>query len=190
MQQRRRRPGERQDDDGGQSVEIADCGPADELGEADLAAVIYQETGGLRPAWAKGSAKKTEADYDPKSVEALKAAREAIGHVVQKRRAGCQKGGVAKAVPPTAEELKNPNTKSIWEACQAAAKQVQADRAARKDPVNCAKNFYLRTGNKKPGWAKGAAPSQSFGPFRNPAGGGDVPKGADDVHVDIYQDIV
>ena len=40
------------------------------------------------------------------------------------------------------------------------------------------KHFYLDYGQGQPKWAAGKE-TTSYGPFKNAAGGGDVPKGAD-----------
>jgi hypothetical protein len=57
-----------------------------------------------------------------------------------------------------------------YEDSQAAAKKASGDK-------NGPTHFYLDHGQAKPKWANGT-PKESYGPFRNVAGGGDVPKGA------------
>jgi hypothetical protein len=61
--------------------------------------------------------------------------------------------------------------RNAYEDSQAAAKRATGDK-------NGPTHFYLDHGQRKPSWAEGKQPKESYGPFRNVAGGGDVPKGA------------
>lgn len=61
--------------------------------------------------------------------------------------------------------------KTAYEDSQIAAQKAVGDK-------NGPEKFYLDYGQTKPSWTKDKQPTQSYGPFRNSAGGGDVPKGA------------
>jgi hypothetical protein len=58
--------------------------------------------------------------------------------------------------------------------------------SAQADPTRGAKQFYLDYGQPLPSWARGKTPVASYGPFSNPAGGGDVRKGSQRVIIRIY----
>jgi len=77
--------------------------------------------------------------------------------------------GVVKTYPPA---------KRACEDSQGAVGKVTGDP---KGP----QGFYLDYGQPKPAWTKGKEPRESYGPFRNDGGGGDVPKGAK-VQIRVY----
>lgn len=103
---------------------------------------------------------------------ALAAARRTVAAIAYKRNGG----GCAPPRIPTAEELKNPNTKAIWGRCQDAAKSAAAD------DVKTCKHFVIwysddkgNTPSKKPKRIDADWPydhqdkiKSSWGPFAMP----------------------
>jgi hypothetical protein len=88
--------------------------------------------------------------------------------IVENREKAGNNGGVASDKVSSKER----NTPQYKDAQQAAAE------AARSDVTGGSKHFYLDFGQKPPNWAAGKEIT-TYGPFKNAAGGGDVPKGAD-----------
>lgn len=111
------------------------------------------------------------------SADKLKEARRFIAGVAYKRNGQ----GMAPSVIPSEEDLKNPNTKAIWDRCLTAAKDAAAD-----DVANC-KHFVVwfsdddgKTPSKKPQEIEKKWPYEqtdkikgSWGPFTSPI----TPKG-------------
>ncbi len=131
-----------------------------------LANRIYNETSGLRPTAPQG----------PGSAEDLHNARLHMGQVIRNREAGRIQRGVAR------DRLEKQETQAIqtYPPAQRAYQDSQraAERARREpDRTSGAEHFYLDYGQAPPHWAAGEKPVAVFGPFNNPAGGGDVPKG-------------
>jgi RHS repeat-associated protein len=163
--------------------------------EAGNPSFPFGETSSLRPQWRKPNKGENEVpkkreNYDPASVADLAKARQAICEVAQNlQAAGIDPATKTHPSTPTADELKNPDTKYEWGKCQEAADACKGKRITAAD----CKHFYIRKGTEKekdgtytskPSWAAGKTPSHSFGPFRN-MGGGDVGKG-DDIYIDVY----
>ena len=120
--------------------------------------IVHNETGGLRPEAKEGSG----------SSQDLHNAKVAISDVVKNREKSGVNGGVASDKVSSKER----NTSQYKDAQQAAA---QAARSP--DVTGGSKHFYLDYGEKAPSWAAGKE-TTTYGPFKNAAGGGDVPKGA------------
>ncbi|MGA7913585.1 MAG: RHS repeat-associated core domain-containing protein [Candidatus Acidiferrales bacterium] len=120
--------------------------------------IVHNETGGLRPEAKEGSG----------SSQDLHNAKVAISDVVKNREKSGVNGGVASDKVSSKER----NTSQYKDAQQAAA---QAARSP--DVTGSSKHFYLDYGEKAPSWAAGKE-TTTYGPFKNAAGGGDVPKGA------------
>lgn len=166
------------------------------LSEEALAAIIYAETGSLRPRWKNPRGAKREENYDPNSVKKLHDNRKAIGHVVEQLHASCRRVGdgtvTARPLRPSERDLANPNVAREWKDARKAAEEVKQERARRLDPLKSSENFFIRADGrthrgvprKQPRWARGRRPAITWGPFRN-LGGGDVRVSAD-VYVDVY----
>jgi RHS repeat-associated protein len=120
--------------------------------------IVHNETGGLRPEAKQGSG----------SSQDLHNAKVAVADVVENREKAGNNGGVASDKVSSKER----GTPQYKDAQQAAAE------AARSDVTGGSQHFYLDYGQKPPSWAA-RKETTTFGPFRNIAGGGDVPKGAD-----------
>ncbi len=164
----------------------------------------YGETGTMRPQWRQQTEDEKKAgkpvphkweNYDKQSEQDLAAARQAICEIAMNRKQAGKSvsppNGMSPA-QPTGDELKNPNTKDVWDRCKQAAQMCSQKRLL---PENC-HNFYIRKGSAKmpdgtyrdrPSYAPaGKMPEHTYGPFRNlPGGGGDVPAG-DDIYIDVY----
>jgi hypothetical protein len=129
--------------------------------------LIYNETSGLRPTSETGKG----------SPQDLHEARVGAGTVAKNLDSKGQKLGKPLTAPTelTRKEAKAVRNyspaKHAYEDSQAAASKASGDKSG---PTH----FYLDHGQGKPKWAEGKAPKQSYGPFRNDAGHGDVPKGA------------
>jgi hypothetical protein len=129
--------------------------------------VIYNETSGLRPTSETGEG----------SPQDLHEARVGAGTVAKTLDANGKKLGKPLTVTTqlTSKEAKAVRTydpaKHAYEDSQAAARKASRDK-------NGPTHFYLDHGQPKPKWAEGTTPKQCYGPFRNVAGGGDIPKGA------------
>lgn len=121
--------------------------------------IVYNETGGLRPEQKDGSG----------SSQNLHDARVAVSDVIDNRKKAGVKGGVA-SDSVSSKERNNSQYKDAQSAASEAARSP--------DRTGGSTEFYLDYGQPKPSWANGTA-TTSYGPFRNAAGGGDVPKGAD-----------
>lgn len=136
--------------------------PSDPLGNR-----IYNETSGLRPTAPQG----------PGSAEDLHNARLHMGHVIRNREAKGTAGAVAPPVLRTAEAeavRTFPPAREAFQDSQRAAQTAHTE----PDRTGGATHFYLDYAQKPPNWALGKTPLATFGPFVNPAGGGDVPRGA------------
>ncbi len=121
--------------------------------------IVYNETGGLRPETVGGSG----------SSQDLHDARVAIADVINNRANVGTAGGVA-----SDQVGANERNTSQYEDAQSAASEA----ADSPDVTGGSKNFYLDYGQKAPSWAAGKQ-TTTYGPFKNAAGGGDVPKGTD-----------
>lgn len=132
---------------------------------------IYNETAGLRPTVNNGIGPGT--DWD------MQAARIAMAHVIQNRAKAKILNGLAS---PTITDHEAKATSSVGsKAYDAHGESVHAAHVAsmQQDPLGGATNFYLDYGQGPPGYAKAKKlkPVGVFGPFDNPTGGGDAPKG-------------
>ena len=127
---------------------------------------IYNETAGLRPTSESGSGSKQD----------LHNARVGAGTVGRNLGANGKKLGKPRTAPTQLTPREAKAVKSYGPAEHAYEDSQNAARNAIGDK-NGPTHFYLDHGQEKPKWAKGA-PKQSYGPFRNEAGSGDVPKGA------------
>ena len=129
--------------------------------------LIYNETSGLRPTSHSGRGSQQD----------LHDGRIGAGTVAKTLDAKGQRLGAPLTVTThlTSKEGKAIQNydpaRHAYEDSQAAAKKASGDK-------NGPTHFYLDHGQSKPGWTEGKEPKQSYGPFRNVAGGGDVPKGA------------
>ncbi|MDE2179981.1 MAG: tandem-95 repeat protein [candidate division NC10 bacterium] len=131
----------------------------------ELAAIIYNETSGLR-----GN---------------LFDARVAIGNVAANREEAGILGGIAPSRLSAGEEVAIRN--GVQAAATAYAESVEAATqilGERKGPTCGARHFILSYGQTLPKWAQGK-PRLNFGPFMNVAGGGDVPRNAQ-VYIRIF----
>ena len=121
--------------------------------------VVHNETGGLRP----------EANEGSGSSQDLHNAKVAVSDVIENREKAGINGGVASdKVSP--KERSTPQYKD--------AQQAAAEAARSPNVTGGSKNFYLDYGQPSPKWAQGKY-TTSYGPFKNAAGGGDVPKDHD-----------
>jgi hypothetical protein len=140
---------------------------SDRTSDETVGNVIYNETVGLRPTSKTGKG----------SSQDLHEARVGAGTVAKNLDANGQKLGKPLTAPThlTTQEAKAVRSygpaKHAYEDSQTAASKASGDR-------NGPTHFYLDHGQPKPRWTKGKEPKQSYGPFRNDAGRGDVPKGA------------
>ena len=128
---------------------------------------IYNETSGLRPVAHQG----------PGSPDDLSNGREHAANVVHNLEKTGRLANVAsdKLTPSEAHAIKAyPPAAAAYRDSLRAAQSVGHG----PDPTGGATHFYLDYGQKPPDWAAGKKPVATFGPFRNVAGGGDVPKGA------------
>jgi hypothetical protein len=144
--------------------------PAD---NATVGNSVYNETSGLRPTINAG----------PGSMQDLSDARVAIAGVTKNRDAAGRAVGIGtapgKLAGAEAGAVKTyPPAKQAYGDSQAAAGRAVGDAAGPQ-------NFYLDYGQAPPPWAQGRQPKESYGPFRNVAGRGDVPKDAN-VWIRIY----
>ena len=141
------------------SQSVADQQQAQQEGQQQTGNVVYNETGGLRPETKDGSG----------SSQNLHDSRVAVADVIDNREKAGSKGGVASDAV-SSKEQNNPQYKDA----QAAASQA----AHSPDVTGGSTHFYLDYGQAPPKWAAGKM-TTSYGLFKNAAGGGDVPKGAD-----------
>src|SRR5208282_5588100 len=121
--------------------------------------IVHNETGGLRPKTIEGSG----------SGQDLHNAKVVVSDVIENREKAGINGGVA-SDKVSSKERNTPQYKD--------AQQAASEAARSPDVTGGSKNFYLDYGQPKPSWAQGKVTS-SYGPFKNAAGGGDVPKGHD-----------
>ena len=121
--------------------------------------VVHNETGSLRPSAKEGAG----------SSQDLHNAKVGIAHVVDNRESAGTNGGVASDSVSSAEKRT-----SQYKDAQTAAAQANGS----PDTTHGAKNYVLDYGQKMPKWVGKMQTVQSFGPFLNSSGGGDVPKGA------------
>ncbi len=128
---------------------------------------IYNETSGLRPTSHTGKG----------SLQDLHEARVGTGTVSKTLDSNGQKLGK----PLTASTQLTTQEANAVRSFDPAKHAYEDSRTAASEAVrdkNGPRHFYLDHGQSKPRWAEGKEPKQSYGPFRNDAGGGDVPKGA------------
>jgi hypothetical protein len=135
---------------------------------------VYNESSGLRPTTETGSG----------STEDLSKARVAMAGVVKNRHAAGHDVGDGTAPgrlrDKEAEAVKTyPPSKSAYADAQAAAAKVSGDGSGPQQ-------FFLDDGKNMPSWAKGKVPQESYGPFKNVAGHGDAPPGAN-ITIRIYK---
>jgi hypothetical protein len=133
-----------------------------------LANRIYNESSGLRPSTSKG----------PGSTEDLHNASVYIGHVIRNREVA---GAPVEVAPDHLRKQEAQAVTTYPPARQAYQDSKHAAQSAHSqlDPTGGAQHFYLDSGKGPPKWAVGKKPVATFGPFINPAGGGDVPRGAE-----------
>jgi len=134
--------------------------PADPTATQKIGNVVHNETSGLRPASKDGAGRSKD----------LHDAKVAIAHVVENREKAGVNGGVA-SDKASASEQRTSQYKDAQSAASEASQQ--------KDTTGGAKNYVLDYGQKMPGWVGKMDASQSFGPFNNKSGGGDVTQGTD-----------
>ncbi|MBZ5697135.1 MAG: hypothetical protein LAN18_01160 [Acidobacteriia bacterium] len=140
---------------------------SDRTSDETVGNVTYNETAGLRETSKTGKG----------SSQDLHEARVGTVGVLKNLDANGQKLGKPLTAPThlTTQEAKAVRNygpaKHTYEDSQTAASKASGDR-------NGPTHFYLDHGQPKPRWTKGKEPKQSYGPFRNDAGDGDVPKGA------------
>ena len=132
---------------------------AKEKAKERIGNIIYNETGGLRPETEEGSG----------SSQDMHNARVAIADVIDNRERAGAGGGVA-----SDQVGANERNTSQYEDSQSAASEA----ANSSDVTGGSEHFYLDYGQGQPKWAVGKK-TTSYGPFKNAAGGGDVPRGAD-----------
>jgi hypothetical protein len=128
---------------------------------------IYNETSSLRPTTQRG----------PGSANDLSNGRDHMGHAIVSGENSPIPPKMARHVlsPREAQAIKSyPPAHAAYQDSLRAAQQAGTE----PDPNGGATHFYLDYGQSPPPWAAGKKPVASFGPFRNVAGGGDVPKGA------------
>jgi hypothetical protein len=124
-----------------------------------VAIIVLHETAGLRPSSTQGSG----------SPQDLHNATIGIAHVVDNRKNAGIHRGVA------SEKVRNAERKTQqYRDAQTAAAEANLS----PDTTNGARNYVLDYGQKMPKWVTKMQAVQSFGPFVNRSGGGDVPKGA------------
>jgi hypothetical protein len=131
--------------------------------------IIYNETSGLRPTSETGNGNG--------SPQNLHEGRVGAGAVVKTLDANGKKLGKPQTA---ATQLTNKELKAVRSFGPAKHAYEDSQTAASKAPrdKNGPTHFYLDHGPAKPKWAEGTTPKHSYGPFRNDAGGGDIPKGA------------
>ena len=127
---------------------------------------VYNETSGLRPTSPTGEGSAQDLSDARVGLAGVTKNRYAAGTAVGKGTAPGQLAGSEASAVKT-----YPPAKQAYEDSRAAAGKAHRDP---KGP----QGFYLDHGQPKPAWAVGKEPRESYGPFRNAAGGGDVPKGA------------
>lgn len=128
---------------------------------------IYNETAGLRPTAGTGDGSEQD----------LHEARIGAGTVAKTLDSIGQKLGKPLTAPT---QISSQQSKAVRSYAPAKRAYEDSQTAASKAPrdKNGPRHFYLDFGQDKPGWAKGKDPKRSYGPFKNEAGHGDVPKGA------------
>lgn len=160
----------------------------------DLSRIVYGEASAFRPLLKNGAGTATPDNYDPDSVAELAAAFKAIGVVADLN------GGSNTAAPVvlSSSELEVPAVKYWWGKINEAVAGIDAKMRKEYQDKKC-EHFVMgpaedpSAAKKTP--AKGIASSWPydysrkieyvFGPFRKPAGKGDVPLG-DDIYVFVY----
>jgi hypothetical protein len=134
---------------------------------------VYNETSGLRPTAPSGAGSAQDLSDARAGLAGVIKNRDARGTTVGQGTAPGQltksEAGAVKTYPPA---------KRAYEDSHVAAGKVSGNPAGPQ-------HFYFDHGQGKPPWAQGKEPKESYGPFRNEGGGGDVPKGAT-VRIRIY----
>lgn len=136
---------------------------------------VYNETAGLRPTTKQGRG----------SAQDLHNGRVAMSHVIRNRQAHGNFGGVAPNALTHSEEHAVQHYPPARDAYRDSV-NAASGAAARPDPTHGATQFYLDYGQPQPSWARRKGPIASYGPFSNPAGGGDVQKDSKTVIIRIY----
>ncbi|MGH7017279.1 MAG: RHS repeat-associated core domain-containing protein, partial [Caulobacteraceae bacterium] len=124
---------------------------------------LYNEVGGGRPTAKNGEGSRAD----------LFNGEVAMAHVIVNRERAHQKGGIAVDV------VSSPEARETWEFQQAQAAANRAENSP--DTTHGAINYFLDYGqpaNLLPRWIRRSHAIQSFGPFINVAGSGDVTPGA------------
>jgi len=134
--------------------------PPDATPTQKIGNVVHNETSGLRSSSKEGAGSSKD----------LHDAKVAVAHVVANREKAGVNGGVASDKVNSGEQ----KTSQYKDAQSAASEASQ-----QKDTTGGAKNYVLDYGQKMPGWVGKMDATQSFGPFNNKSGGGDVTQGAD-----------
>jgi hypothetical protein len=124
-----------------------------------VANIVDNETAGLRPSSTLGSGSEQD----------LYNATIGLAHVVDNRKKAGMRRGVA------SDRVRNAERKTQQ---YRDAQTAVAEANASPDTTNGACNYVLDYGQKMPEWVARMETVQSFGPFVNQSGGGDVPKGA------------
>jgi hypothetical protein len=135
---------------------------------------VYNETSGLRPTAPSGAGSAHDLSDARAGLAGVIKNRDAKGTAVGK---GTAPGRLTKSGESAVKAY--PPAKRAYEESQAAAGKVSGNPAGPQ-------HFYFDHGQGKPPWAQGKEPKESFGPFVNEGGGGDVPKGAK-VKIRIYE---
>jgi len=134
---------------------------------------VYNETSGLRPTSPTGAGSAHDLSNARVGVAGVTKNRDAAGTGVGK---GTAPGRLAKSEANATKTY--PPAKQAYEDSHAAAGKASGGPEGPQ-------SFYLDHGQPKPRWAEGKEPRASYGPFRNVAGRGDVPKGAN-VWIRVY----
>jgi RHS repeat-associated protein len=131
-------------------------------GTTEHGRIIYNETSGLRTTDKKGG---TAAD--------LHNARVAIGHVLNQTKEKTASDALTKR--GSQDVATDKSARGVLNECDRAAKEAD------KNPDNTqgATHFVLNFGQKMPDWVPNTKVIESFGPFPNPQGGGDVTQGVE-----------
>lgn len=129
--------------------------------------IIYNETSGLRPTSDVGSGSQQD----------LHEGRIGAGTVAKTLDANGKKLGRPLTVTTQLTKREEKAVRSYHPATQAYEDSQAAAKKASRDK-NGPTHFYLDHGQPPPSWTRGKAPKESYGPFRNVAGGGDTPKDA------------
>ncbi len=143
--------------------------PRPPLSENELTTAIHNEAGGARPS----------SDQGPGSAANLADSRALMAQGALNRRAANRAGGIAPTSLTRTEQvavLRNPVARAQYEDARRAAQTALRTGGNPQGPMHfLLAEEGLAPGNR-PTWARGT-PVQRFGPFLNPAGGGDVRRG-------------